>query len=512
MVIEREWREASDMRRSTLSIAAILVVAAALRFFGLEAGIPYAVGVDEPQILNRAVIMMKTGDFNPHFYDYPTLYIYLQLIVAITRFILGAMAGEWHSLAQVSTADFFLWGRAVTAAIGTATVLLVYLIGLRWGTRPALLGAGLMAVMPLHVRESHFVLTDVPLTFFVTLAFLAALRAHERPHPRAFALAGAAAGLAAATKYPGALAVVLPLAAVWMSPGLQPSRLVCAVITAAAALLSFLIAAPYTVLDLPGFLNGYARLASAYTGGPPPEPGWVIYLKHLRNSVQWPAFLLMLGGVVFAVLRALRGPGRVRWALAVIFPLLYFWTIAQQSLIFGRYLLPVLPFACILTATAVVSGVSLLRRFSIPRSLRTALIVGLTLATLLPATITSVEFTRAARKRGTTALAYEWILQNVPKDATVAVECNGMTLPDGRFKVDRVRQLRVHDHGHYSATGVEYMIATSQCYGQYFNQPHVYTAEYADYMRLFEQSREVARFSASADHPGPEFRVLRVKP
>ena len=34
--------------------------------------------------------------------------------------------------------------------------------------------------MPLHVRESHYVLTDVPVTFFVTLTLLLSLRAHER--------------------------------------------------------------------------------------------------------------------------------------------------------------------------------------------------------------------------------------------------------------------------------------------------------------------------------------------
>ena len=176
------------MRQSTLSLAAILIVAGTLRFLSLGAGIPYAIGVDEPEIINRAAGMMRSGNLNPHFFDYPTLYIYVQLAVACARFMLGAMAGEWSSLSEVTSADFYLWGRAVTATFGTATVLLVYQIGLRWGTRPALLAAGLMAVMPLHVRESHYVLTDVPVTFFVTLAFLLALRAHEHQKLRGLRL------------------------------------------------------------------------------------------------------------------------------------------------------------------------------------------------------------------------------------------------------------------------------------------------------------------------------------
>src|SRR5687767_15566255 len=100
-VTEREWREASDMRRSLLLLAVILGVAALLRFWALGAGIPHSLGVDEPELMNRAVQMMRTGDFNPHFFDYPGFYIHVQLLVAVARFLAGATAGQWTSLDQV---------------------------------------------------------------------------------------------------------------------------------------------------------------------------------------------------------------------------------------------------------------------------------------------------------------------------------------------------------------------------------------------------------------------------
>jgi 4-amino-4-deoxy-L-arabinose transferase-like glycosyltransferase len=512
-VIEREWREASDMRRSTISLTAVLFVAAVLRYVGLGAGIPYAIGVDEPEIVNWSVGMMRSGSLNPHFYHYPAFYIYLQLVVACVRFIFGALAGHWSSLAQVSSADFYLWGRALTAAFGTATVLLVYLTGLRWGTRPALLGAGLLAVLPLHVRDSHYVLTDVPQTFFVTLTFLLSLRAHEASRARAFAVAGAAAGLAAATKYPGLLSLWLPLLAVWMTPSTSPSRLAGALAALGGAAATFLLAAPYTVLDLPAFLNGFGALAAEYATRPaPPEPGWVLYLKHLRLSLQWPAFLLMSGGIALAAVRAANGPGRVRWTLALTFPLLFFWFIASQKLIFGRYLMPLLPFACILTATAVVSGVSLLRRFSIPRALRTALIVGLTVATLLPATLASIRFDRTITRRSTQSLAYEWIERNIPRDSEIVIETAGLVLTHSPFRSRNVGSLRARDYAHYRDSGVDYLIASSQVYGPYLESPQRFPAEYAAYMRLFEQSRELARFSPTREHPGPELRIFKVEP
>jgi 4-amino-4-deoxy-L-arabinose transferase-like glycosyltransferase len=500
------------MRRATVSLAAILAVAAGLRFFGIGAGIPYAIGVDEPEIVHRAVGMMRSGDFNPRFFDYPTLYVYVQLATACARFLAGAMSGKWHALADVSYADFYVWGRAVTAAFGTLTVLLVYLTGLRWGTRPALLAAGLMAVMPLHVRESHYVLTDVPMTFFVALTMLLALRAHEQPRAGTFAAAGAAAGLAAATKYPGALALMLPLIAVWMTPATRPSRVAGALAAVGASAGAFLLAAPYTILDLPAFLDGYARLAGEYRRQHLVEPGWSIYLKHLRNALAWPALLLMFGGGLLAIVRAVRGPGRVRWMLLVVFPLVFFWFISRQHIIFGRYLLPVVPFVCLLTGTAVVSGVSLLRRFSIPRALRTVLIVTLTIATLLPATLMSIRFNRTIAKRGTLALAYDWVNQNVSKDARIVIESGGPVLTETPYRVHRVRQLKDREYQQYLDDRTDYLVATSQVYGPYLESPHRFPEEYAAYMRIFEQSREVARFSPSADHPGPELRIFRVQP
>jgi len=507
-LIEREWREASDMRRSTVTLAVILAIAAVLRFWGLGSGIPHSVGVDEPEIMDRAVRMMKTGDFNPRFFDYPGLYIYLQLVVASLQFLAGATAGTWRSLTDAVPTDFYLWGRAVTATIGTATVLLVYLAGMRWGTRYALFAATLMAVLPHHVRESHYILTDVPVTFFIALAFVLTLRASEGQRAPAYAWAGAAVGLAAGTSYAGGLALVLPLLAVWMSPGLKPSRLVAAMAAVGASAAAFLVAAPYTVLDLPAFLEGYANRAAG--SGQPAGSGWSIAMTHLRIGLQWPALLAVSGGVVLAIVRAFKGSGRVRWTLAVVFPLLYFVFVANQSLIPGRSLLPLTPFLCVLAAAAVVSGVSLLRRYQIPRRARTALIAGLTIAALLPPAIVSIGVNRTISKVGTLDLAYRWIREHLPAGSTIVIESRALRLPDDSHRSSNVVQLREQDYEHYRSHGVDFIVASSQCYGPYFRNPQQHPNEYAEYKRLFDQSEELIRFVPTAEHPGPELRVFKV--
>jgi 4-amino-4-deoxy-L-arabinose transferase-like glycosyltransferase len=512
-LVEREWRESSDLRVPTLALAGVLATATVLRFWALGRGIPHAVGVDEPEIVVRAVNMMKNGSLDPnHFFDYPGLYIYIQVIVSVARFLVGAITGEWNSLNQASPDAFYLWGRAVTALFGVATVALVFRIGMRWGARHALLAAGLLTVLPLHVYYSHFVLTDTPLTFFVTLTVLLSLVAHEKGTLASFALAGAAAGLAAATKYNGGAAIVMPIIACWMTPP-RHSRLIVTLVIAGAAGGGFLAGAPYTILDLPAFLNSFARLAGEYRGTPRgQEAPWVSYLKHLRINFGTPALLLAAAGLVMGLVRIVRGPGRARWAIAVSFPLLYFWMVSHQQIVFGRYLLPIVPMLCVLAATAVVSGVSLLRRYEIPRAPRTALIAALTIAALLKPTLQAIKSDRDLARRSTSDMAYEWIMQSLPKGSLVVLEARNLLLPHEAFKSDHLMQLRTKTYANFVEERVDYLVASSQCYGPYFERPEHFPAEYAEYMRIFEQSRELIRFTPRSDTPGPELRIFKVKP
>ena len=509
---DREWREATDLRPSTLGLVLVLLAAALLRFWALGQGIPFAIGVDEPEIMDRAVVMMKSGDYNPRFFDYPSFYIYLQMGVAVVRYVIGAMSAQWTSLAQVRTADFYLWGRALTAIFGVATVWLIFQAGLRWGARHALLAAALLAVMPMHVRESHYVLTDVPLTFFVTAAFLLSLRANEHGTAGAFAWAGAAAGLAAATKYNGVFSLIFPLLACWMTAPVRPSRAIAAAAAVGTFVVTYLIGAPYTLLDLPAFLNGFGHLSSLYHSNPAlPESAYVIYMKHLRINFGWPALVLAVAGMIMGLIRIARGPGRVRWALAVTFCLVYFWFISRQNIVFGRYLLPIVPLVALLIAAAVVSGVSLLRRYEIPRMARSVLIIGLTVAALLPPSVQAINWDRDAAKVSTVSLAYDWFVAHVPPGSKVTVETRNLLLP-AQYRSENVAQLRAKSYDEYVADGVDYLIASSQSYGPYLTSPASFAREYAEYGRIFAQSREVAHFAPSNEHPGPELRILKVKP
>jgi 4-amino-4-deoxy-L-arabinose transferase-like glycosyltransferase len=367
--------------------------------------------------------------------------------------------------------------------------------------------------MPMHVRESHYVLTDVPMTFFVALTLLLSLRAHERGTMSAFVWAGVAAGWAAATKYNGLLAVLMPLCAAYAAPADSGStRITRAFAVVGACFAAFLIAAPYTVLDLPAFLTQYAALAGHYgRSSRLPESPWLTYLKYLRQTMSWPGALLAAAGLVLAIVRAFTGPGHIRYVMLVLFPAIYFYVIATRTLVFGRYLLPVLPFACLVAAIAVVSGVSLLRRFAFPRNVRTALIAGGTIAAILPPFITSVSFDRILGRGTTQQQAYTWIRANVPPGSRIVVEGRVVQLPDARYRVQYVNSLAERDVQAYLNDGIDYLVASSAQFALPLRAPQAQPALYGRYRALFDEGEQAFTAVESPDLSGPEVRVVRLR-
>jgi len=201
----------------------------------------------------------------------------------------------------------------------------------------------------------------------------------------------------------------------------------------------------------------------------------------------------------------------VRWMLAVVFPVVYYMMLTTQKIVFARYLLPLTPSVCLLAAIGVVSGVSLLRRYEIPRAPRTALIAGLTIAALLPPALMSVGSDREMARSSTVDQAYTWILQNIPAGASIVLERRSMLLPI-QYRAAYVPHLRRKTYDEWRQDGVEYLVANSESYGAALSAPQQNVNDYNEYMRIFTQSRELQTIAPSRDVPGPELRIFKVVP
>lgn len=425
-------------RAGELSIlAVILATAAAARLWHLDAGVPHAVGIDEPQIVDRALRILRTGDWNPHVFDYPTLVIYVHAVAAILRFLWGALDGQWASLDSFSIAAVYVWGRAVAAAIGIATVWLTYRLGLELSSRSvALLAAAQMAVRPLHVRESHFILTDVPVAALTTFGVWLSVRAARLGTVRAYGWAGAVCGLAAAAKYNGGVALVAALAAWVLHERSSPDRVRKLAAIVGFAALGFLAGAPYTLLDLPAFLDGFAAQFARFAApSSTADPSWLLYLKHLSPGGERWSMPLAVAGVIALVLRH---QTRARWTPAIIFALAYFYMLATHSHVFGRYALPLVPMLCLFRSIAVFEMVALathVRALQRPARRRAVLAAAIVLLLFRPAA-ESVKWLDLQKRSDTRALAAEWLKTNTPAGTRVAVENSGPTyLESAGFRV-----------------------------------------------------------------------------
>ena len=203
----------------------IIFFAFILRYFQLHIGLPYLYFWDEPLTASNALQILKTGDYNPHFFKYGSLMIYLNLLIDQLYRIYLSLTGDLASVANIrieadtgwhwtiSHPGFYFWNRFLTATMGTATVFVTYFISKsicnRW---TGIISALFLSVLPIHIVHSGFVTMDVPVALFVSLVALFSILFTNHKKPIYFLWSLICVGLAIATKYNSGLAILLPIA------------------------------------------------------------------------------------------------------------------------------------------------------------------------------------------------------------------------------------------------------------------------------------------------------------
>lgn len=323
-----------------------------LRLYGIRFGLPLAEA--RPDELTIAFQAMKFGtfDFNPHSFNYPSLYKYLVFLLfggyyAVGR-LFGIFSGQEEFLRSFFTGavEFRLLMRLLSAAMGTWGVGL--LLGTPGGRREGLAGmasASLLAGCFLHVRDSHFGVTDVSMVSLATATVLAAENLRQKPGIREALWAGLLGGLATSTKYNGAL-LALPLAlACWPEVGSPKKEELKRVGAAALAMVGgFLVGTPYAVLDFSTFWKDFSYEARHLVEGHRVDVG-IGWVHHLSASLPYGMGVpLMVAGIFGIVHGFLKEPRRA--AVLYSFPLAYYLFIGRGETAFFRYILPVVPFLC----------------------------------------------------------------------------------------------------------------------------------------------------------------------
>jgi 4-amino-4-deoxy-L-arabinose transferase-like glycosyltransferase/DNA-binding beta-propeller fold protein YncE len=327
---------------------ALFLFALAVRLFRLDWDQHHFFHPDERAIgfaIDR--LSFSPPQLNPHFFAYGSLPLYV--IKCVT-----ALLGNFRASLRGYDASIFA-GRALSAVWGAATAVLLAMLGTRlYGRRVGLFAGFLLAASVLHVQNSHFATSDIPLAFWILLCLNFLVRVAESGNLRHYVAAGLSAGLAIATKF-SALPLLLPIGiAVIDRCRVEGKRLrpllfgACAGLALAAA---FFIGQPYAILDFHAFRNdileqsrmvrhaGLYPYTNQYVGVPK-------YLYDLEQMVLWgmgPALgLAVLAGTIACCFRTVRRP-RVAEVLLLAWVLPFFAITGSFDVKFPRYLLPIYP-------------------------------------------------------------------------------------------------------------------------------------------------------------------------
>ena len=315
--------------------------------------------------------MVHGGGLDPHWFDYPTLLMYLL-----------APFQAWEGVPS------YLAARVVVLVLSLGAIAAAWWLGSRaYGQTAGAVAAAVLAVETTEVAYSRMAVTDVPLTLLVgvSLAFLVGGRIE---------LGGLAAGLAMSIKYPGALLLV-PLA---VAAYRQPRRLA---VGAAVAAVAFCATSPFFVVHLG------SAVSDAYHVQSLARQGWlgfehdhvapIAFIVRLWHGLG-PALLVCGLGVVVALTRR----GRTDLILAS-FTIVYFVDLCTLGEHFDRYALPLLP------ALGALAG-------------RLRALAPVTLLLLVVPLTWSIRDARRLTKTDTRVVAHRWIESHLPHGARLAVD------------------------------------------------------------------------------------------
>ncbi len=331
-------------------------------------------------------------------------------------------------------ARLYVVGRVVTLLFGLGAIFLAWMAGRKLlGEMGGAVAALLLAVTPLFAVNAHYLTADVPMLFWVLLTFYFSIGIMQRGRRRDYLLAGAALGLAAATRYQGAFAAMLILTAHMMRPSegggpdvvvgarhalpmrSRVGRLAAADLSIAAlvSILVFLAINPYILSHFPKFVQ---ELSDELRGSANPQPWALSTFLSATAGLGIPFAMCVLGAACLIVARK----SREGLLILIGFGLPAVILLAGKP-VMARYLMPVLPLAVFAVAWAfcLVQRQALTRPKPSARAAAPLLLAALLLAIGLQ----TYSFCRlfSDPDSDTRTLAGKVIASVVPDGATVGV-------------------------------------------------------------------------------------------
>lgn len=449
--LQRQRSHAGAFLRSYWGLVVTAAVTALFSATG-RAGIDFGYHWDEPvqfNLVNRTIIdgtLLPSG-----FYNYPSLTYLLSLLSAAGKVVARIGTGP-----PIAGTEFYLDARTVFLAVSALGGFWLYgTLRTRAGELGAAFGAATYLLSWQLAYHARWIAPDAVMAQAVALFLFAAFRTRNaRLTSIQRHLPAAAAGLAAATKYQGALLLVPAIVLLVVQARGEPADLRRTLRSVALTLGTFIgvfvILTPGAVLQPRAFIDSirfemhhYSSTHGGFFGAFPYDVHshlsyfakvwrYVLFVTPSRSLAVTIALLL------FAILgtRALWRHDRVLAAIVVSTPLFFSLYFSTQTVFIVRNFLFLWPFLAVLVGFGV-SELLLVARVR-GAALAAIGILGLALAWNGAQLITTAESIRTGAPSAGATSAAEWLGDQTPAHFAISAGARA-AFRDGRVRVPSTR-------------------------------------------------------------------------
>lgn len=477
-------------------LAVILILAFAIRFRGLPFGLPLETHPDEPRVVNSALRIVQSGEMNPHFFDYPSMYIYMQAaLFKVTKSISYGTNGDYKSIKPL----LYSRGRLMTVFISMGTIFVVFLLcRMFFGSTAALAAASFLAFSYNHIANSFLITVDSPMTFFVLMSiFMSVLLQVKGPAWKFYIWNSIFIGFAVGCKYTAVFAALPFFFAHFAVSSFSFKKIFNrkGFIAILLMIVAFLITTPYSILDYHTFQQHLNNDLSSYAGGLPGSEmesrlSYGPYFSYLVDGFGVIPLLFALGGGLVMLFYHRKYDKKMGFLL-LIFPVFFFLFIGGFRLSFMRNLMPILPFLSIFAGVSIKTVWDM----AVPpssNSKRTtqalwfpvaALVIALGLYGMIQQGGKAVKYVRTITLPDTRSMCKDWIEKHLPPGARIILDFYTMGLDKKKFKIKRLSIGAMGNYRNY--IHFDYIVTSNYDYNRFFKNEKKYLNRTATYREIF---------------------------
>ena len=343
------------LKQTILGIDKILLTALLLGFVLSLYGI--TVKYNNPdQMAFLPLFLEGKPPFNPGWFDKPPFHTYFNYFLSVLP--LSSLGKAFGFSMQTEEILKTVWSRLLTKFMLVIAIGLLYYVSKKsYGVLSARVIALIAATTAGFIVYSHFLTVDIPVMFWMLVAFTFSHQILFDRKLSSYLLAGFFTGIAAATKYNG-VAIGFSIAAAhilsyrieswnaipWKEIFLNKNLIAGLLMV----LVGFIIGNPFAILDYPAFSSGFLynyMVAPVYEG----QTGYsfIRFFGRMVEIIGMPFFLLSVIAFLFALSALLFGRGEWKkrattiLCLSVLIP--YYIQFSMFPRLETRFVLPIIP-------------------------------------------------------------------------------------------------------------------------------------------------------------------------